>query len=207
MTTNKFVSLEKQLLPDLSGFAIKGRLMFMPPVESVLRGIHFEGSAFDKTSFSVTVFVMPLCVPTEYLYFNFGKRLRHGAKGALWQIGEPDMLVELTSAVKLQAVPFLSRVESLLDFVEVARSFSSGNPHTPRAIAFALARAGQSGPAAVVLDKLLNRLDMSVAWQRQIAEQATNLKAKLVASPAEARQQLESWEAETVRNLGLDDVR
>jgi hypothetical protein len=51
LTTREFVSLEKSLLPELPGFAIKGPLMFIPPAERLLRGISFEGSSFDKTSF------------------------------------------------------------------------------------------------------------------------------------------------------------
>jgi len=39
--------------------------------------------------------------------------------------------VELGTALRFQAVPFLSRAESLLGFVEVAKEFS-GNPHTPK---------------------------------------------------------------------------
>ena len=70
MTTKEFIALEKSLLPDLPDFAVKGPLMFIPPAERLLRGISFEGSSFDKTSFYVTVFVMPLCIPTKHLYFN-----------------------------------------------------------------------------------------------------------------------------------------
>jgi hypothetical protein len=115
----------------------------------------------------------------------------------------PNLVTELGTALKLQAMPFLSRVDSLLGFVEVAKSLS-GNPHTPKAIAFALARAGQISQAVEVLDQLLNQLDLNVAWQREIADQAKAMRAKLVANPVEAQQQLEAWEAETVHNLGFD---
>lgn len=203
MTTKEFVSLEKSLLPEFPGFAIKGPLMFIPPAERLLRGISFEGSSFDKTSFSVSMFVMPLCVPTNHLYLNFGNRVRHKGGGDRWNMEMPNLVTELGTALKLQAIPFLSRVDSLLGFVEVAKSFS-GKPHTPKAIAFALARAGQNSQAVEVLDQLLSQLDLNVAWQREIADQAKALRAKLVANPVEAQQQLEAWEAETVHNLGLD---
>ncbi|HET6324474.1 MAG TPA: hypothetical protein VFG04_07220 [Planctomycetaceae bacterium] len=204
MTTKEIVSLEKSLLPDLPSFAIKGPLMFVAPAEHLLRGISFEGSSFDKASFAVTTFVMPLCVPTNHLYLNFGNRVRHKGGGDRWTMGMPNLVAELGSALKLQAVPFLSRAESLLDFVEVAKSFS-GNPHTPKVIAFALARAGQTKQAVEVLDQLLSQLDLNVAWQREISDQAKALRSKLVTNPIEAQQQLDAWEAETVHNLGLDD--
>ena len=204
MTTKEFILLEKSLLSELPVFAIKGRLMFIPHTELILRGISFEGSSFDKTSFYASMFVMPLCVPTNHLYFNFGNRIRKENGADRWNVAMPNLVTELGSALKLQAVPFLSRIESLLDFVEVAKSFS-GNPHTPKAIAFALARAGQNSQAVEVLDQLLSQLDLNVAWQREIADQAKALRAKLVTNPIEAQQQLDAWEAETVHNLGLDD--
>lgn len=207
MTTKEFVSLEKGLLPKLPGFAIKGPLMLIPPVVSLLRGISFEGSS-DKTSFYVNVFVMPLCVPTNYIYYNFGNRVRHVGGGDRWSIGMPKLTAELGEALKLQAVPFLSRAESLLDFVEMAKAKEfSGNRHTPNAIAFALARAGQTGQAISVLDELSSHLDPNVAWQREMADRARALRAKLVADPADAQKQLEAWEAETVLNLRLEDFR
>ncbi len=207
MTTKEFVSLEKSLLPELPGFAVKGPLMFIPSAEGLLRGISFEGSSFDKTSFYVTVFVMPLCAPTKHLYFNFGNRIRHKEGADRWHMEMPNLVTELSSALKLQAMPFLSRVGSLLDFVGVAKSFSASNLNTPKAIAFALARAGQTSQAVEVLDQLLSQLDLNVAWQREIADQAKALRGKLVTNPIETEQQLEAWEVETVHNLGLDNLK
>jgi hypothetical protein len=104
-------------------------------------------------------------------------------------------------------VPFLSRVESLLDFVNVAKSYSAANPHTRKAIAFALGRAGHTIEAVNVLDQLLGQLDLNVAWQREIANIANALKSQLVNDPAAAQRQLDAWEAETATNLGLESFR
>lgn len=204
MTTKEFISLEKSLLPELPGFAIKRTVMFIPPVERLLRGISFEGSSFDKTSFYVNTFMMPLCRPANHLYLNFGDRVRKKEGADRWNITKPDVVTELTAALKLQAVPFLSRVESLLDFVEIAKSPPS-NQRSLEAIAFALARAGQIIQAVEVFDQLLNQVDLNVGWQRDLGDQAKALRDKLVANPIEAQQQLEAWEAETVHNLGFDD--
>jgi cytochrome c-type biogenesis protein CcmH/NrfG len=119
----------------------------------------------------------------------------------------PDLVLQLGTALRQQAMPFLSRVESLLGFIEEAKSFSYGNPHTPNSIAFALARAGHTAQAVDVFRQLLNQVDLNVAWQREIADQAKALQAKLAANPAEAQEQLEAWETETIRNLGLESFR
>jgi hypothetical protein len=206
MKTKQFVAIQKMLLPELPGFAIKGSMMLMCPVKAILRGIYFEGSDFDKTSFYVNVFALPLCVPTKHLYFNFGNRLRL-AGADRWNANDPNEIAELGTAIRRDAAPFLLRTESLLAFVEVAKSFSSVNPHTPMAIAFTLARAGRVDEAVIGLDQLLPRLDLKLAWQSEIADQVKTLRTKLVANPSEAQQQLEAWEAESVRNLGLEALR
>lgn len=207
MTTAEFVALEKSLLSILPGFAIKKDLMFVSPLEGLLRGISFEGSSFDKTSFYANFFMMPLCVPTNHLYFNFGDRVRNRSGGDRWSKEMPGLLEELSAALKTQASPVLSHTRSLLDFAKYARSCYSTNPHTPKAVGLALARAGHIDEAIEVIDGLLSQLDLSVAWQQEIAELCRTLKEKVVAGPEPAQQQLEAWETETLRNLGLEDFR
>jgi hypothetical protein len=206
VTRKEFVALEKMLLPELPGFAIKGPLMLIPPARWLLRGIHFEGSSFDKTSFYANVFIMPLCVPTDHLSLLFGDRIRQRPGGDRWNITEPNVVRRLSTELKRQAVPFLARAKSLVDFVDVAREFA-GNAHTPHAIGFALAQAGQFDQAVEVLGQILREADLNVGWQREIAAQAASLRAKLIDDPKEAQQQLDAWEAETVHKLGLDAFR
>jgi len=206
MKRAEFVALEEKLLPALPGYVIKGALVFIPPVQTLLRGISFEGSSFDKASFYVNFFVMPLCVPTEHLYGNFGNRVRHNGADR-WNKEAPNLVDELCDALQMQAVPFLSRAKTLLDFAEMASSFSFNNPHTPKAIGFALARAGRANEAVRVLDQGLTQIDRKVPWQLAIANQSTYLRDKLIEDPAEAQRQLEAWEIETVRNLGLEEFR
>jgi hypothetical protein len=204
MKRAEFVALEKKLLPALPGFTIKGPLVFVSPARSILRGINFEGSSFGKESFSVSFFVMPLCVPTEHLYFNFGNRLRNERGGDRWNKEMPNLVEELCTALTAQAVPFLSRAKTLVDFAEMAGSFPLGNPHTPMAKAFALARDGHGNKAIHILDQLLTQIDSNVAWQRTIADLSKQLRSMLIADPDAAQQQLQTWETETVRNLGLE---
>ena len=205
MTIKEFIAIEKQIVPDMPGFTFKRSLMFSSPVGPLLRGLNFEPSSFDKKSFYLTAFVMPLCVPTKHLHFNFGKRVRHvnGIDG--WNADELDLIGGLRDALKVRAIPFLSGVNSLLDFVEVAKTFSLGNPHTRRAIAFALARAGGVDQATDVIDELLNQVDRRVPWQLEIANQSTDLKDKILKDPRETEVQLAACESETIRNLGLEE--
>jgi pentatricopeptide repeat protein len=209
MTTNQFISLEKNLLPDLpSDFAIKKRLLLIVPVKHILRGINFEGSDFDSNSFYATFFVMPLCVPSKYLTFTFGERIRHLRGADRWNSESPDELAEFKNALKQQAIPYLSRVESLGDFVGMAKSSPSfSNPHIPNNIAYSLAREGNFEQAIELFDQISKGIEEKGGWERELAEQARLLGSQLRENPAVVQRQLEALEIETLRNLGLEEFR
>jgi hypothetical protein len=215
MTTKELAIIERNLLPHLPGFAIKGREMFVPPVKHTLRGIHFDPSAFDKKSFSVSVFVMPLFVPSEHLTLNFADRVRHSGSADRWNIGMPDLYFELSNALKQKAVPFLSSMESLHRFIGAAQqilkepgeSRAFKNPHTLQAIAYAFACIGEFQKSRDALDQLRQHLNLKVPWQRIMNERAETLGNELRDDPGGAQRRLESWEAETIKNLGLEAFR
>jgi hypothetical protein len=204
MITSKLVALEKRISELLPGFGIKMTSMFVVPVEQIIRGINFDRSAYDDISFSITAFVMPLFVPAKHFGFTFGQRIRHQAGGDRWSTDRPDLEIELVAALKQQALPFLSKGETLEGFVEIARS-GSQTGRTLEGLGYALARAGKPGEALDVFDRLLPMLDLNIAWQRELADQVRALSAKLTGNPAEAQGQLAQWEQETVRNLGLEE--
>jgi len=208
MKNKDFSELAKRLSPDLPGFAVKAPLMFIPPVGHTLRGVCFEGSSFDTNSFYVNVFFLPLFVPRKHLSFEFGNRIRTASGGDRWNADAPDIVCELGIALKREALPFLSPIESLRDVEQAAKSLRlPQNPHVQQAIAYAIARSGDVGKAVVELDALLAMLDVKVPWQREMAERAEVLKTKLLTNPAEAQRQLEAWESETSQNLGLEKFR
>jgi hypothetical protein len=193
MKKKEIHGLEKRLLGYLPGFSLKGSLMILSPVRPVLRGIAFDSSGFDKTSFTVNAFLLPLCIPTSHLYFNFGNRIRRSGGGDRWDLTKSDLVAELGMALKLQAAPFLSRVTSLLDFVVTA-------------IAYSLARSGLIAEAVDELDLLLDQLDETVPWQLALADEAGQLKVQLIAHPTEALRQLETWQRNTEQRLGLNEA-
>ncbi|MGC1406835.1 MAG: hypothetical protein WA938_08885, partial [Candidatus Dormiibacterota bacterium] len=81
----------------------------------------------------------------------------------------------------------------------------SNNLHQYEAIAYMLARAGHVREAVGSLDFLLGQLDTAVPWQLGMVERGKTLKAKLIENPSGAQQQLRVWEAESVRNLNLEE--
>lgn len=208
MKNKDFAELAKRLLPDLPGFAIRPPLMFIPPVGHTLRGVCFEGSGFDARSFYVNVFFLPLFVPRKYLSFEFGNRIREAGGGDRWNADAPNLVHELGVALKREALPFLSPIESPRDVAQAATSLRlPQNPHMQQAIAYALARAGDVNKAVAALDELARLLDVKVPWQLEMFERANAFKSQLLSDAPSAQKQLEAWEAESVRNLGLEKFR
>ena len=204
MKNKDFAELAKRLLPDLPGFAVKAPLMFIPPVKHTLRGLCFESHSHEAKLFYVWVFFLPLFVPRQHVSFEFGKRI--GAD--LWNVDAPNLVHELGDALKREALPFLSPIESPRDVARAATSLRlPQNPHVQQAIAYALARAGDVNKAVAALDELVRSLDVKVPWQLEMAERANALKPQLLSDAPSAQKQLEAWEAESVRNLGLEKFR
>lgn len=204
MKKSEFQALALKVLPELDGFAAKGGLLLARPVDGLLRGIAFEGSSFNKTSFYATVFVMPLCKPTNHLSFTFGQRLRHEAVGERWNATTTQLPAKLIEAIRGQAIPFLAQGQSLADFIDLAQS----EPKTLRvleAMGFAQARAGRFPAAIETFDAVLQMIDLNVQWQSELAATIEELKAMLVRDPGKVREHLLSFEANTIHALGLDD--
>lgn len=208
MKNKDFAGLAKQLLADLPGFFVKGPMAASQPVKHALRGLYFEGSTFDAKSFYVWTFFLPLFVPAKHVSFNLGKRLREPSGGDRWNADAPNSVAELRAAVKREALPFLSGIESAEDIAKAAATFQKvGDPYGQQTIAYAWARAGDMARATEELERLVRLLDVKIPWQREMAERADVLKTKVLANPAEAQRQLEAWESETSQNLGLEKFR
>ena|SRR5712692_1742177 len=204
MKVKRFQALAKRLLPHLGGYTCRRDLIYATPVAHVLRGFCFETSAFDATSFYVYVFFLPLYVPTQYLYFNFGERLRYRGRDG-WSITDSNVEEKLLESIRIQGLPFLAGVEEPLELAKVTRSRFGElkNPHTWEAIAYSLIMGNDHGSAHAAFDRLLASLDLGVEWQQQIKLRAEEVKNKLESNPEDAKRQLEEWELSTLANLGL----
>jgi len=207
MRNSEFKAIEKRLAAHLPGFRLKGRLMFLVPVESVLRGFYFEPSGFAKDRFYLEAFFQPLFVPANEITFLFGRRLGDNKR---WRSDEPDLESALLSSMKAE-VPKLLRLnnaETIASALEVfAKMNAVGfvNPHCREAFAYALVKAREIERANQVLGILINSIDTTVTWQREIESRAIRIREMLLKQPQDAIEQLAAWEAETARTLGLEE--
>lgn len=211
MRVKELISLEKNLLGQFPGFTVKGQLMILNPVEHTLRGFHFDGSSFDKKSFYVDVFFMPLCVPTEQVHFTFGHRVRDKG-GDRWSIQDSNFQLTLELAMQREVL-FLSSLHTPKDVAKalepLTRPNDAGyvNPHCYEALAYTLVQAGEISRAAEVIDTLLKHANPTLAWECEISERARLIQGKLLKHPEAVGEQLAVWEAQTIRNLELDDCK
>ena len=205
MKSRELALLLRHPLLQLDGFVLKGALLFKPPVDRLLRGIYFDSSGFDRRAFYPTLFVMPTCVPTSNLNFNFGDRIRMAAGGERWNTEMPDLVIELGAALK-RATIFLSGIDSHSAFVNFAQS-GLRTERTLEGIGYALACDGKISQAIAVFNELLDKIDVRVHWHVELADRINDLKRTLIESPEIARGQLALSETETIRNLGLTKFR
>jgi hypothetical protein len=217
MKKKEFEAIGKRLLPYLPGFAVKGTLLFMRPIGHTLRAVFFDRS-IDPRKFYVRIFIQPLFVPSQHLYFNIGWRLGGGSH--TWSADASNLIAELGAGLKREALPFLSRIHSPQDVAEAAGSihpiqgpaaqqtvsYVGRDEATQQAIAYALARGGDLQRGSEALDHLIE-LCGDLAWQREMAARAQTLKSQLVSDPAAAQKQLDTWELDTAKTLGLEEFR
>jgi hypothetical protein len=209
MKNREFEIIGKNLLPHLPGFVVRGPMVFMHPIGDMLKGLYFDSSSHNRKGFYVEVFVLPLFVPTDMVYFNYGKRL--SGAGAQWNARDPNLMNELVKSIQKDAIPFFDNVSTIQGVVEYVRpmavpnAIGNVNLHSHEALAYTLIKANNIKDAFTVLNQIQETSSKSPAeWELEIKVRARLLQEKLLQSPEAAFEQLETWKAETIRKLGLE---
>lgn len=205
MRNQDFARIHSLILPMLVGFKSHKSLMFLSPVDSVLRAIDFDPSGWDESAFYVEVFIMPLYVPHDYISFLFGKRINNSGLG--WSRDTPDLIERLHEQIKAKALPYLDATRTPLDLANNMMNLGFHNANVPHAIAFSLAKAGEHDRAAALIDSFLPKMSVARDWEQRIHDQCSAFRDLLVRDPAAAHRQLLAWEDYTVDKLGLQKFR
>jgi hypothetical protein len=209
MTTKQYAKIAKELLPHLPGFVVEKKMVFKPPVGDFLRGLYFENTS-DANYFHFSMFFLPVFVPTECVYFNYGKRIGNALN---WRADNPNLLSDLNEAIRVEAIPFFNHVSTLAGVVNYLKTFveSSGprvNSHTLEALAYSLIKNEEYSAALKVLAKLVEITDKdTIPWVLEQKARAQLVEVKLFKKPEDALAQLETWTNETINKLGLEKYR
>lgn len=207
MKSKHFEVLHRLLLPHLpAGYASQGTLLFMKPIQCILRGFYFEPSGFDPSGFYLWAFLLPLYVPNSYISFTFGKRI---GGGKLWNVQkEKNLIGDLLVHIKSEGIPFLNQGDTPERLAEMAAALMSDglkDPYVQEAIAYSLIYAGQPVKALESIDDLCATLENMhhISWTRELLDRARELRAYLLQEPDKAKKRLEAWRDYSLANLCL----
>jgi len=180
------------------------------PVMHILRGLQFDSSSSDADSFYVWSFILSLFVPTEFVHGSLGNRLRLRSGADRWNRKNNDFMSQLNDAVQKDALPVLMRADTVPGAIEVLQEQldrSGGKAGSTReALAYCLAFTGRYDQSNEHLKLIAGSLDRSIAWQKEKAERAELLMAKIAQGPEAVQAQLNEWRAQTVHNLGFSEL-
>ena len=212
MKQKKLESLLKQfVLPYLSNFSVKGKLMFMRPVDYVLGGFYFDSSHFESNRFTIETFIQPLYVPKENIVFNIGIRLRNQELNEWWTMeteNEGRIMAQILEQIKMDGLPFLQRFDSTMKLrTELQRLNSSKKDiRFLEIIAYTLILERNFVLAAEEMDQLLNNIanitDRS-PWVDEMNKRVHVMRDALTESSEKAIELLDSWKNLTLEKLKL----
>jgi hypothetical protein len=203
MTKKDFLKLQRALEPELPQFISRGDIMYLPPVDSLLRGIHFDPSGFSKTAFYISAFVMPLCVPTSSIVLSYGKRLRINGTLDAWDSNRPKLQQELLQAIHEEGFPFLETIQTLNDFVEYVKTVGT-NIRDLEALGYTLARNGNTNEALKVFAQITEIIPAN-QWESDLQTEVLALTTLLKRDPSEAQQVLTQNEMKAREILRLPE--
>lgn len=199
----------------MEGFTAKKSLIYVADFKYFLKGLAVDSSAFTKTDFTIWAFILPLFVPTDILYFDFGARLgRVGGGNKWWEYSsenEVSIFKDILSHIQIEALPFFDEVVTPWDFWQKYKEKikpDSGD-YQREACAYALVLAGEHEMAAALLEEsiavleIATKEDPSIPWIGWILERVRKIDRLLTEDPQKAVAQLDEWTQETLKNLGL----
>ena len=207
----------KYLLPHLPEFRVKGSLLYVEPVEQLLRGFGFESSGFDRTAIYVWMFVQPLYVRAPDIVLTFGERLGGGAKTWHPVAGqEEEVMGDILREIRRKGLPFLDQIRTPADLARVASAKAQkapDNTHVLEVEAYSLVLAGRYRDARTVLERIeqlarsLLTANPRALWIEEVGTRARLLRETLARSPDEAIALLDQWRLEMLTKLGLGGNR
>jgi hypothetical protein len=203
MKRSEFSRLGTWIASSVPGLMSKKDLVFYSPINHTLRAISFDES-INQREFYVQVFVQPLFVPSDVIFFNLGWRL--GGNARVWNTDAPQARDEIIEEIRGSAVPFLEAAESIDGLIGTLRKLDkAGDPIVRQALGYAYALKGDADRCSRELAKLTAGLDTSIPWVQRMSEQAKGLVELVRQDSVLAKAQLCRWEEETAKTLGLSD--
>ena len=203
--------------PVFPEFFIQGHLLYLKPVDYLLRGICFESSAFEKNTFNIYVFIQPTFIVRGYLWFSFGDRLHHMIRGNdhWWTIDDQNEKEIMTTVVSLLSQAKSSYLDQIIEPGDLVKRLPkmvdiNNSIVGQQTIAFTHILSGEKEKALVACDRLSKTLDdyylenTQRAWAKDWSQQVVDIRNRLLESNEKAIELLELWRRETMKSIHLE---
>jgi hypothetical protein len=198
MRKAQFKKIAVEIKNKFPEFIISGADMHLKVENHILRSIIFESSS-SKDGFYLNHCIQFLCVPNEYIYFQFGGRQAYFSDPA--QPPPAEWALEVTEQF---AIPFLHKhrtIESFLDFIgepypmEEPKWYDRG---------FLLASIGRLQEATECLNRARHVQTTQLQWSSGGRKEPTlTLLQKIQEGQDAVNRQLAEWENYTRSKLKL----
>jgi hypothetical protein len=222
MTTKEIATILEGAMPKDQPFAHVARMAVLTPVRGIVQGITFEKTR-DKDRMDILYFALPLCRPAVTWNFPYGAFLRQNGRQD-WLLRGEGVPEALGERIRAEALPFLKFVDSFSALARFALSmpkagfFPLGRSRNEELLGYLYARMGDDVQARMHLGRMHTLIDEDrvladwvrdprLAWVKEMKERALVLERLLVEDAGGAQKQLELWEEETSRNLGIALLR
>jgi hypothetical protein len=203
MTSDKYaeraLKLLSSLLPDLR---MGSKLLFVPPVEHVLRCFVLEtGFAIKGTAYFWRL-VMPLYRPPGFLVVNYGERLFAGERVSLLDADLDRTIDRLARAVSGGELERLRAIQSPQDFLrQIDWDSCPSTPNYRIDLALSHYMTGNVTACQEILDQVA-AAPLNPRWADKI-KLAQELAQDLRVNPVTLTQKIEAWKQDAIRWLHL----
>jgi len=202
MNKRELAKIAKTLVQELPDLAASNDLLLRTPLGPILRALCLERSGWDPRGFYVWVFFQPLCIPHAHVFLSRlapGRRhthleLRHPRRHHSTAWSDPPGRASLPGPN-----PVAARCRA------AGETAGTGRFHLPKVHRIRLRERWRQSPSAPRA-----RSSSRGRFPEPVAErdpEAKKLRELLLQDPAAAQHQLQTWEEQTTRTLGLDQFR
>ncbi len=197
---------KKYVLPAIPEFHLEKRLLYLPPIDGLLRGFYFDSSGYDGAIFYAQMFVQPLYFPFVCVAFSVGERVWRPNLADDWRPtseSEADVMADLVGAMRNKVLPFLEArrtPEMFADAILANRELASGEHEW---VGYSLALYPARRNEAVEHLQAYIDVDDTRDWAIAARKRAVRLRDAVRTSSQEARALLEQWRLETLANTKL----
>ncbi len=195
----------EHLEAQLPTFAIQKNLMYMPPVDYVLKAVNFDSSSFSKSLIYVDMFIQPTFTP-----LGAGGMLINDRIGSFDLEIEGDAVVakKIISVVNKKVLPLFNRyTSSPTDIISLLAQ--TDESYELEALAYAFVLTQQWDKALSILERLARQLQKEfrewpdAKYYEEWIDRISQMMSLVKTEPSRGVERLEGYRVNALRELGF----